>query len=479
MKIKSWGMARVSVQIECTTSLSAGMLVDIFDADLARPADAASGYAADGFVTKSYAQGATATVQMDGVCGGFSGLVIGEPVYLGANGAITQTPPISGSGYLAQQVGVALSETQVRFEFEQDIALNATGLARAFPLQYQNGQAVQMPYACLPAMAREPNGYENRDDENRAWSNATRTLDLSPVNDAFYVWANGVRYAITTPKSIQIPDTEGNHYLYFDDDGQLTHSLSSSPDLIKRFGFTCALYWDAENKQAIPNPFCETHGVSMSPTEHYYLHYTVGTEYGYGLEVTVNASGDGSLDSHCQFAGEAGLIFDECIAHTFQEKGLTDNFRVLYRSGANWRMGAASSFPVLIGANGRAQWNDENGGNWRLLEVGSGDFVLAHIYAMPGLSHTAGTWAVVMGQAVYSTASTARRGAITELAKLKLTGLPSAEFRAIATLLIETRNTFTNTVKSRIVALDTGDSKLDWRRVDPITVSTTAKLLGM
>jgi len=416
---------------------------------------------------------------MDGVCGGFSGLAIGEPVYLGANGAITQTPPLSGGGYLAQQVGVALSETQVRFEFEQEIALNDTGSARAFPLQYQNGRAVQMPYACLPAMAGEPNGFEDNSQAILSFDAATRTLTVTPVGTEFYIWSNGVRYAITTPRSIQFPDTEGLHYLYFDDDADLAHSATFVDDIIGRYAFIASIYWDAVNKQAVPSPFCETHGAIMSSVEHRYLHYTVGTEYAFGLAVTVDNLGNGSLDAHCQFSGTGGVIFDEDIEHTLQVKNLTDSVRVLYRSGANWRMGASSAFPVLIGANGLALWNDYNAGDWRTVEADSGKFVLAHIFAMPGLNVDAATWAVVMGQASYSTTALARRGAITELARLKLDGLPSAEFRAVATFLIETKNTFSNAVKSRIVALDTGDSHIDWRHVDPITVSTTAKLLGM
>jgi hypothetical protein len=352
-------------------------------------------------------------------------------------------------------------------------------------LVYSAGKPIELPSGTVldgvaPSLPGEPNGFENRDDAVLSWDDTTRTLSIAPRSPAttYAIWSNGVRYVKTTASSLQIPDAEGRHLFYFDDDGVLQTVGSFVDNIIARWCFVALVYWDATNKQAVPAPFNETHGYQMPASVHAYLHAHLSAQWGGGLELSVTATGNGSLDSHCQFAASAGVLVDEDIKHSIAAKALTANCRVLYRSGTTWRMGAASSFPVLIGATGLAQWNDENGGNWQLAEAGSGDYVLAHVYAMPALDHQAGALNVVMGQATYSTLSAARLGAVTEIEQLNLFGMPDPEFRAIATLIVETKATFANTVKSRLVRTDTGADYIDWRQVDPLSVATTAKVLA-
>lgn len=99
-------------------ALSAGNLVSIQSGG-AFKADASAGKPAHGFVLASYASGATATVYFEGTCGGLSGLTLG-PVFLSPTtpGAVTNTPPVSGSGKLQQAVGLAVSTTAINFQFE-------------------------------------------------------------------------------------------------------------------------------------------------------------------------------------------------------------------------------------------------------------------------------------------------------------------------------------------------------------------------
>jgi len=73
----------------------------------------------------------------------------------------------------------------------------------------------------------------------------------------------------------------------------------------------------------------------------------------------------------------------------------------------------------------------------------------------PGASYalTAGA-ASVQGIEEYNSKSDARAGAETELQTLS--GLPFAEFTPLGSVIFETRNSYTNAVKGRVVSTDTG-----------------------
>lgn len=72
---------------------------------------------------------------------------------------------------------------------------------------------------------------------------------------------------------------------------------------------------------------------------------------------------------------------------------------------------------------------------------------------------------IITGQATYATAALARVGAATEINNLNLGTLATlaAEFKATATLIIQTRNTFSNAVNSAIISDDLGNPWIDWR----------------
>lgn len=330
-----------------------------------------------------------------------------------------------------------------------------------------------------PAINGEPNGFTDRSQVALAWNDATRTLSIAPVGASFYVYVDGTLYTKSAPESIQVPNSEGRFVIYYAAGGALTVGAAVTDEIILRWAIVATGYWDAANARAIPNVFAETHGHKMPPAVHYYLHYALGMQYKSGLQLAATATGNGSLDSHCQFSSSAGAVLDEDIEHAIAASELTTPRRILYREGAggNWRMSAPTSFLVLMGAS-LAQYNSESAGTWALTQASSGNFVLAHAVAMPGVNHTQGALHIVLGQAAYVTSGTARGGAMTELARLKLDGLPGPEFRFIATFIIETKSSLTNSVHSRIVATSTGLAFIDWRAVDPLQASSIAAMLG-
>ena len=307
-----------------------------------------------------------------------------------------------------------------------------------------------------------PNGFEDRTDCTLSWVDGTRTLTLT---GNFTIWSNGTKYDITGPDSIQIGDVEGEHFIYYDSAGTLQEIASFDPDLIFADCYVALIVWDAVNSEAVPGAINEQHGISMSPATHSYLHNTVSTAYDSGLALTVTSvDGTGNDADNARFSSAVGQMRDEDINHSITAHGSTDAIPVLYRSGATglWRMDDDAEYPVLKGAS-RAQWNEWTGATWQLTEVANNDFVLAHIYSIPGVTPTTGYLVAVIGQADYGTLPAARAGALVELLALDLAGLPSPEFLPVATLIFQTGNGYANAVASRTRTTDAGDDYIDWR----------------
>jgi len=121
------GLGATTKVAATSESLSAGDLVNLWNDGgtvKARKADASNGRRAHGFVLSAVTSPNNATVYLDGTITGLTSLTPGAVYYLsGATaGAIVSTAP-STSGYISQEVGVALSATELNFEEQQPILL--------------------------------------------------------------------------------------------------------------------------------------------------------------------------------------------------------------------------------------------------------------------------------------------------------------------------------------------------------------------
>jgi len=106
-------------------ALLIGNLVNVFldDATLkCRKADCSNGWRADGFVLAAVDQDANATVHFEGNNTEVTGKTLGAIQYLSANGATDETAP-TDSGYIVQEIGKALTATEITFEPKSPITL--------------------------------------------------------------------------------------------------------------------------------------------------------------------------------------------------------------------------------------------------------------------------------------------------------------------------------------------------------------------
>lgn len=326
-----------------------------------------------------------------------------------------------------------------------------------------------------PRLTGEPNGFINRNEIDLSWDDGTRTLGL--VADAsagfdkagtkyYRFYAGGTPY-IKSADSIQIDDTEGVWYIYYNESGVLSKTQTYTADIFEKYALVSILYWDAVNNQTVLNPINETHGVNLPGAVHSYLHQTANTAYISGLSIAViDTAGTGAQSDDVQFTVTGGVIADEDVTHTIiARSALSDNIRVLYRTDTStWRMSTGTSYPVIVdGVTGRASYNKNTDGTWSLEAVPNGKYVLAHLFAVPGLDYNNGGFAIVIGQQYYDHVPAATDGANTEAISLKLTGIAIPEARMIATFIIQTDTGYSNAVKSRFVKTVEGYTHIDWR----------------
>lgn len=314
---------------------------------------------------------------------------------------------------------------------------------------------------------KEPTGFENRTGSAWTFTDATLKLAVTVVSGSYNIWFSGAKLTITTTKEITIADTEGIHAIYFDTDGILKEYVNPSlAEYLVAMTTKCLvaiLYWDATNKASVYVGE-ERHGCSMDGITHYYLHYTSGLQVVSGLTLSGFVIGDGSLNTHAQFAFDTGSVSDEDIGLTISAINSTTGVPILYKLGANsyWRKLTQTGYSCYqnpSGATNRLMYNQLTGGAWQLTEVGEGNYVLYHIYATSGKTTMLYS---VMGTTEYTTLPSARAGAASEIANISLGSLPSPEMHPVATIIYQTDKDYGNDINARVIQPDTSSNYISW-----------------
>lgn len=290
----------------------------------------------------------------------------------------------------------------------------------------------------------------NNTDNTLSFSNSTRTFSISPTGDDFYFYQEGVKY-ISTGDNIVISNTEGTHLIYYDE-GELLEIVnpteSEIEDIIKNKVTVSWLYWDATNSQEIYFAN-ERHTYHLDTWVHYYLHKALGTQYISGLGVsTVNTLGDGSLDSHAQFAINNGTISDEDIETDVPFFSQTSTIYYYYKSGTLWKRSSNPTFSFPVGATPLPQYNTISGGSGLLSEVTSGSFVLNYVFALNSNADAYKLFAVT-GQSQYGTLSEAQTAAKSGKGLIQMPPFLQ-EAKLLYVFIIEGKTSFTNSVNARL-----------------------------
>ena len=324
----------------------------------------------------------------------------------------------------------------------------------------------------------EPTGFLNRADSQISFVDGTRTFTIQPTVTSFDFYVKSAKYTVSAAQTLVIPNTSGNHYIYYNQSGVLESTTVFSSAIIEQFAFVAIVYWNTSTSSH--TYFAdERHGITMDGVTHAYLHTVFGARYLSGLALLgFSVDGTGDVNSNAQFTADSGSIRDEDILHQSLAQA---QIPVLYRDGLLWKKKAADAYPVIYsgtagytGASGRLPFNEFTGGAWQLTEVPSLDFVLVHFFATNDIDNPI---VAVQGTASYPTSSAARTNANLEISTLS--GMPFAEFVPMGSVIFQTATGYTNATKSRVRSTDTGAEYVDFRGTQLYTPAGEASSHGL
>ena len=354
------------------------------------------------------------------------------------------------------------------FELEELHNVHTSSTANGDIIQW-NADNLRWENSDIFNKMEHPTGFPNRTDSTISFTEGTRTFSIQPTVTDFDFYSCGVKLT-STGDTVTITDTEGLWFIYYTSTGVLTASLTP-------WAFDCGhvyvsiLYWDATNKTNLGLGE-ERHGTVMDSATHEYLHEHFGAVWESGFTPSIIADGNGSLDSHCEIQSvSAGVFDDEDIEHNSIEQ--TADFIMLYKesSGAYFRKAVQGNSLVNITGT-RPNYNEFLGGSWTRTEVANTKFTLTHLFATNSILPQKNI--LVMGENQYNSKADAQDGAHIELTALVTGALPTPEFVAIATFIIECKDAYTNTYNARVVSTSDGGDFVDFRVSEKTGVGAVA-----
>jgi hypothetical protein len=195
--------------------------------------------------------------------------------------------------------------------------------------------------ANLASITKEPTGFPNRTSSSIGFNDSNRNFTITGTD--FEIYIRGQKF-IKNTESIEVPDSVGIHFVYYNSSGDLT--VSSTAWTFEDVVQVATIYWNGTAGLLGD----ERHGLVMDPMTHEYLHKTVGTRYDTGLAGTFGNS---------TFSITAGSIYDEDIKISISQETTA---RVLYKEtgGASFTFTNEQSAYYKTTVGGVVQW-DSNG----------------------------------------------------------------------------------------------------------------------
>ena len=329
--------------------------------------------------------------------------------------------------------------------------------------------------------SREPTGFHliNGDlctTNDISFNDSTRTFTISPVSgsDCFEYFCSGVRVVKTGPVSVQIPNLEGVHYIYF------LHDVLTTSQTPWKFGeetiFVAIIDWDQTNQKRKQFEE-ERHGNVMDWATHQRLHRVVGSTIEKNTFELTNyvLNGDGSSNSHAQIGVTDGTLYDEDIIMSILHKASPINafeqilrpigrFPIFYRkweSGLSmntWRVIDPTDYAVASNAPNPIFFNNYNSGTgqWSLQASTNGYYVAMWLF-ITNNRDVGRPVVLVLGQKQSPSLLDANNDNLVK--DLDLTGFGSAEKYNKYRLIFRTDTAYTNAVKASLISFNDVDEE--------------------
>jgi hypothetical protein len=251
-----------------------------------------------------------------------------------------------------------------------------------------------------------------------------RTVVHRPVaGNTIDVWVAGEKYSFNTTQVVQLTAVSGMHYCYYTSAG-LQGAANFNPEYFQSTPITCVIYGNAGTGEKVVFAD-ERHGIQMDGATHRYLHFTQGTQYYSGLGLNGLVAGGTGYTSI-----GAGVAYDEDI---IINAGVQTDSPFWYIDGTSWRGVVDGTLLGYKGAGTQCKYNLDTAGNWSLVDVANGDYLVTHFVLTNDKQYPV---VKILGQQMYATVANARAGIEAEISALNLVGLPSPEMVFIGSVII-------------------------------------------
>lgn len=214
------------------------------------------------------------------------------------------------------------------------------------------------------------------------WTNA---VTITPVSTTWNYYRAGIKYNITWAKSVVIPwspITTGKYYIYIDAvDWTLTQSntqwtLNDTKVPVATLYFNDTLTPKFEFAD-------ERHTCLIDRREHMYEHYTAGTKFSSGWNLswyTLNTA----TDAGNTYGIAAANIFDEDLYKTLTElvdtNWTTANYKTAYRTAASTWVWALTNMPFLYTGAWAPYWYIQYDNAWTMTDSANNRWVNYYVY---------------------------------------------------------------------------------------------------
>lgn len=329
----------------------------------------------------------------------------------------------------------------------------------SFPESTSVAYGLSSPFLADGIKTNNSPGFIEIGDVDISFDDNTRTLIVEAVNaDYKAVVNNGISYT-KTYDSVQISDTEGLHYVYFDNSGTLVSLLnpnrSTQYDILNETLPVSFVYWDKVDQKAIfATDVLKKINMPISTWVKNVFDKQIYPLDGLNVLDDPSSTADGSINSDSQFGISSGALLFADRKFPTSLKNAGDSWEVLYLENGKLRSKVKPQYAFLQDTDfattttSRLVYN--NGGT--PVVVDSGKYVWYFVGINNNINQNSRLLSF-MGQSQYINKSEAEASIESERKKVEESFSIRQEFALTHAVLFETKNNFTNTVKSRVISI--------------------------
>jgi GR25 family glycosyltransferase involved in LPS biosynthesis len=213
----------------------------------------------------------------------------------------------------------------------------------------KNGENWLTNQVALKKVISEPTGFAILNGETDIYSSiisfsidGSRILSITPTNEHFIFYVNGKEFIKTDVSQVQIPDIQGLHYVYFNENGVLESKTDFVlQEIMKKYASVATIYWDYINKKVIYIGD-KRHSINSDAYQNYInftndktVDYIEGTNIKFtnNIDGSVNdkVDGDGSSNYHTSFAIESGKYKNYDLTNNCEHIEFNENIPIFYK----------------------------------------------------------------------------------------------------------------------------------------------------